>query len=67
MSSMMNHVKVADKQDVRKAKDLGLAGCILSNHVCPLLFSFSFSPPLFLLQIPTYKPVLTLGRNLLSS
>lgn len=26
---------VADWQDVRKAKDYGLAGCILSNHVSP--------------------------------
>jgi hypothetical protein len=57
---------MANGQDVRKAKDLGLAGCILSNHVCRLLFSFSFSPPLFLLQIPTYNFVLTLGRNLRS-
>jgi hypothetical protein len=58
MSSMMNHVKVADKQDVRKAKDLGLAGCILSNHVCPLLFSFSLSPPLVAPPDSNLKPCL---------
>jgi hypothetical protein len=57
MSSMMNHVKVADKQDVRKAKDLGLAGCILSNHVCPLLL-FPFSPPLLPPPVSNLQPCL---------